>query len=62
MVRGEELIDLISKIVEFLTNHVHPFPGIQPIQEPNNGVKVSDITTLLNNAQNTILNQNIRIN
>ena len=62
MVRGEELLELISKIVEFLTSHVHPFPGILPIQEPNNGVKVSDITTLLNNAQNTILNQNIRIN
>lgn len=62
MVRGEELIDLLSKIVGFLTSHTHPFPGLPPIQEPANSITVSQIETLLNNAQNTILNQNIRIN
>lgn len=62
IVRGEELLDLLNKIVDFLGNHVHPFPGIHPIQEPNNGVKISEIRTLIENAQNTILNQNIRIN
>ena len=62
IVRGDELIDLLEKIIEFLSNHVHPYPGIPPIGEPNKGVKISEIKTLIENAQNTILNQNIRIN
>jgi len=62
IVRGEELLDLLNKIVQFLSDHVHPFPGIHPIQEPNNSVKMSEIRSLIENAQNTILNQNIRIN
>ena len=62
MVRGEELIDLLEKIVTFLTTHTHPFPGLPPIQEPAGTITVTQLDTLINNAQNTILNQNIRIN
>jgi len=61
MVRGEELIDLLRLIVTFLTSHTHNI-NKPPIQEPLKGVTVSQIETALNNAQNTILNQNIRIN
>jgi hypothetical protein len=62
-VRGEELIKLIEKIVEFLNNHVHPAAGMAP-DEKTLGSKTSktEITQLLNNANNTVLNQNIRIN
>ena len=31
MVRGEELIDLLEMIVEFLFKHVHPYPGLPPV-------------------------------
>lgn len=63
MVRGEELMNLLNKIVDFMLTHVHPFPGIKPIQEyPNAGVSGEKIQQIINNAENTILNQNIRIN
>lgn len=61
MVRGEELIELLRLIVTFLTSHTHNI-NKPPIQEPLNSVTVSQIESALNNAQNTILNQNIRIN
>ncbi len=47
IVRGEELLVLLNKIVEFLANHVHPFPGIHPIQEPNKGTKICEIEFLI---------------
>jgi hypothetical protein len=65
MVRGEELINFMKDIVSFMLSHVHPFPGKEPIQEyPNvpNGPSASKIQQTLNNADNLILNQNIRIN
>jgi hypothetical protein len=62
LVRGEELLELLEKVIEFLSNHTHPFPGIHPIREPDKSVKMSEIKTLIEQAQNTILNQNIRIN
>lgn len=64
-VRGEELIDLLRQIVSFVLGHVHPFPGKPPIQEyPSipNGPSAEQILQMINNAENTILNQNIRIN
>jgi len=65
MVRGEELMSFLNLIVQFMVGHVHPFPGLAPIQEyPSipDGPSVKKILEILNNAQNTILNQNIRIN
>jgi len=65
MVRGEELMSLLNLIVQFMIGHVHAFPGLAPIQEyPSitDGPSAKKITEILNNAQNTILNQNIRIN
>ena len=65
MVRGEELMSFLNLIVQFMIGHVHPFPGLAPIQEyPSipDGPSSKKILEILNNAQNTILNQNIRIN
>jgi hypothetical protein len=65
MVRGEELMTFLSLIVDFMLGHVHNFPGNAPIEEyPNipSGPSAKKIKEILNNSQNTILNQNIRIN
>ena len=61
-VRGEELLQLLSKIVSFLVGHVH-----NPVEPPDsvstgNGVTVKDLQKALQSANDVILNQNIRIN
>jgi len=62
-VRGEELIKLIEKIVDFLNNHVHPHANMVP-DEATQGSKTTktSINQLLSDVNNTVLNQNIRIN
>ena len=47
----------------FITGHVHPESTMAPIPvAAGNGQTTTEIETLLANAENTILNQNIRIN
>jgi hypothetical protein len=58
MVRGDKLIELLEKIVQYLTSHVHPIFGVPPVPSPT----LEDILSTLSDASNTILNQNIRIN
>lgn len=62
-VRGEELIKLIEKIVDFVNNHVHPHANMVP-DEATQGSKTTktSINQLLADVNNTVLNQNIRIN
>lgn len=62
MVRGEELIDLLNLIVRFLTGHVHSYPGLEPVKQSSDGVTVDKLLEELLNAQDKILNKNIRIN
>lgn len=62
-VRGEPLMILIDKIIEFLLNHVHPCAGEVPDSQcQGSKTQKSDITTLSNEANKNILNQNIRLN
>jgi hypothetical protein len=62
-VRGEELLSLIRIMFVFLRDHVHPIAFMSPCkQSEGSGVTVQTIEELLSNAENTILNQNIRIN
>lgn len=61
-VRGEELLDLLNLIVRFLSTHTHAFPGLPPIPVSQDGSSVTSILSSMQNAVNTILNQNIRIN
>ena len=61
-VRGEELLELINLIVRFLVAHVHPYPGLPPVPQSIDNIKVDDILKELLNAQDKILNKNIRIN
>jgi len=62
LVRGEELLKLLEKIVEFTSNHTHAFPGLAPVPTAHGGSTVSEMNGLLLEAPFKILNQNIRIN
>lgn len=62
MVRGDELMKFMNSVVSFLISHVHPFPGLAPVPTATDGTTTSDILQQLQNASETILNQNIRIN
>jgi hypothetical protein len=62
LVRGEELLDLINLIIRYLVGHVHAYPGLPPIPQSIDGVKVDDLLKELLDAQDKILNKNIRIN
>ena len=55
-------IKFMNLVVRFLVAHVHPFPGLPPVPVSTDGVSASQILVELQNASNTILNQNIRIN
>jgi hypothetical protein len=62
-VRGDLMIQLIRKIFAYVTGHVHAEATIPPVPiASGNGQSVDEINTLLNEADSTILNQNIRIN
>jgi hypothetical protein len=62
MVRGEELLELISLIVRFLITHTHAYPGLPPIPVTQDGTNAQTILVELNNAVNKILSKNIRLN
>jgi hypothetical protein len=62
MVRGEELLELISLIVRFLVSHTHAYPGLPPVNVTQDGSNVANILTEMQNAYTKILNENIRLN
>jgi hypothetical protein len=62
-VRGEEIIELLRKIVGFIAGHVHAISTVPPIPVTSgNGIDIGEINQMLADAENSILNQNIRIN
>ena len=61
MVRGNELMKLLTLIVSFLGSHVHNI-NKAPIPIGTDGTKLDEIRKILQDADNSILNQNIRIN
>ncbi len=62
LVRGEELLELINLIIRYLVGHVHAYPGLPPVTQSIDGVRVDDLLQELLNASDKILNKNIRIN
>jgi hypothetical protein len=63
VVRGDELMILLRKIFSYVKGHVHPESTIPPVPvAAGNGQTTSEIDQILADAENTILNQNIRIN
>jgi hypothetical protein len=61
MVRGNELMKLLKLIVDFLGSHVHNI-NEAPIPIGVDGTKLEEIRKILQDADNSILNQNIRLN
>ena len=61
-VRGDKLIELLHKIWSFVTGHVHSVSTRPPATVSGGGQSASEITDMLEASNNTILNQNIRIN
>lgn len=63
MVRGDEMIKLIRKIFSYVTGHVHPMATMAPVPvAAGNAQTTAEIWSILAEAENTILNENIRIN
>lgn len=62
-VRGDELMKLLMKMFDYVIGHVHPIATMPPVPvSSGNGQTTSEILAILADSQNTILNQNIRIN
>ena len=62
-VRGDELMTLLRKIFVFVTGHVHTASNHIPNPMTEGGSQTSEeIRAILANSENSILNQNIRIN
>jgi len=62
-VRGDELMKLLMKIFDYVVGHVHPIATMPPVPvSSGNGQTTTEILSILADSQNTILNQNIRIN
>jgi hypothetical protein len=62
-VRGDLLMELLRKIFDYVKGHVHAISTVPPIPvSAGNGQTTSEIDQLLADAENTVLNQEIRIN
>jgi hypothetical protein len=62
MVRGEELLELLGLVVNFLITHSHPYPMLPPTPISKTGISTADILTKMQEAYEKVLNKNIRIN
>jgi len=62
VVRGERLLELLKKMANFQANHTHSCPGVASCPTAHDGTTTSDIDKLIKEAEETILNKNIRIN
>jgi hypothetical protein len=63
MVRGDKLMELLEKIVDFMAGHVHAISTLPPIPiSSGSGQSIEEIYQLLADAENQVLNQNIRLN
>lgn len=62
MVRGEELLELLSLIVSFCTSHVHPYPLLPPSSVSLDGTSIDDLLIKMQEAYTKVINENIRMN
>ena len=54
---------LLMKMFDYVIGHVHPIATMPPVPvSSGNGQTTSEILSILADSQNTILNENIRIN
>ena len=61
-VRGEELLELLDVIVNFLITHVHPYPLLPPSAVSTDGTSTDDVLKRMLEAYEKVLNKKIRIN
>lgn len=61
-VRGEELLELLDVIVNFLITHVHPYPLLPPSAVSVDGTSTDDVLKKMLEAYEKVLNKKIRIN
>jgi hypothetical protein len=59
---GEELLELLDVIVNFLITHVHPYPLLPPSAVSTDGTSTDDILKKMLEAYEKVLNKKIRIN
>lgn len=62
VVRGEELLELLDIIVNFLITHVHPYPLLPPSAVSTDGTSTDDVLKKMLEAYEKVLNKKIRIN
>lgn len=63
MVRGEELMEFLNLIIEFLSTHTHGFPGEKPNPKGvDSPITVGKILEEYSKFKDKVLNKNIRIN
>ena len=63
MVRGDELMDLLQLIVNFLITHDHAYVQLPPTAiSLSSGISTSEVLKKMQEAYEKVLNQNIRIN
>jgi len=67
LVRGNQLLKLLKEMWDFISTHEHGLPGTMPMNDTKSSKKdgvatIESIGTALDNAENAILNQHIKIN
>jgi len=63
MVRGDELLELLQLIVNFLVTHDHPYPMLPPSPiSRSSSITTDDVLKKMQEAYTKVLNSNIRIN
>lgn len=62
MVRGEELLDLLSYIIQFMVTHVHSFHGLPPVPTTTNGSTTTELMKKMMDAYQKVLSQNFKLN
>lgn len=62
MVRGEELLELLNYIIQYLITHVHSFHGLPPVPTTTNGSTTTELMKKMMDAYQKVLSQNFKIN
>ena len=64
IVRGDQLKELLTLIVNYLINHTHSWHNLEPDEKPYNGTTTSKsmVTSELSIFDSKVINQNIRTN
>ena len=55
-------MNLLEEMFKYLKSHVHAFPGLAPVPIATDGTSIDTIDKLIKDKDNTILNNEIRIN